>query len=154
MVLGVVWNASNQKTDSTFTLKLFETVNFAFMWKNYLLVKKHRKVNFFIFLRRFTSSNFSTLRTRTYARGEKFDDINQGHLKIWTSDSHCFSLSLKLLEISLKKNLGCLQLMKKWILSKFGECSLKIEWIVLENYFLTSWGMNWKDKMVNFENLR
>ena len=38
--------------------KLFKTVNFAFMWKNYLLVKKHRKVSFVIFLRRFTSSNF------------------------------------------------------------------------------------------------
>ena len=44
-------------------IKLFETVNFVFMWKNYLLVKKHRKVNFVIFHRRFMSSNFSP---RTY----------------------------------------------------------------------------------------
>ena len=29
------------------------------MWKNYLLVKKHRKVNFVIFHSRFMSSNFS-----------------------------------------------------------------------------------------------
>ena len=49
------------------------------MWKKYLLVKKHRKVSFFIFLGRFMSSKFAAgacARTRTYARRAKFDDIN------------------------------------------------------------------------------
>ena len=39
-----------KNTTALFLLKLFENVNFALMWKNYLLVKKHRKVNFVIFL--------------------------------------------------------------------------------------------------------
>ena len=46
-----------------------ETVNFAFIQKNYFLVNKHRKVNFVIFHSRFMSSNFAAgacVRTRTY----------------------------------------------------------------------------------------
>ena len=42
-------------TPRTVLDKVFETVNFAFMRKIYLLVKKHGKVNFVIFQWRFMS---------------------------------------------------------------------------------------------------
>ena len=54
MALGIVWNASNQKNNATYWTN-FSRPSTLFLWeKNHLLVKKHRKVNFVIFLGRFT----------------------------------------------------------------------------------------------------
>ena len=55
-------------------MQLFETVNFAFMQKIHLLVKKHRKVNFVIFHRGFTSSNFAQ-KKKMLQKGVLLNDI-------------------------------------------------------------------------------
>ena len=71
---GRIKNAPNQKTDATSKMQLFETVNFAFMQKIHLLVKKHRKVNFVIFHRGFTSSNFAQ-KKKMLQKGVLHNDI-------------------------------------------------------------------------------
>ena len=84
MALSMSQNASNQKTDATFIMQLFETVNFAFMKKIDLLVKKHRKLNFVVFHRRFTSSNFAQ-KKKMLQEGVLLNDIvkskNRGSLR-------------------------------------------------------------------------
>ena len=72
--------------------KLFETVNFAFMWKKYLLVKKHRKVNFVILLRRFTSSNFPLFELEHTRAGKNL--MTYINYEKWQSSLFCvFSLT-------------------------------------------------------------
>ena len=63
--------------DTTFEDQLFETVNFVFMWKYHLLEKKHRKVNFVIFYRRFV------IKISTYFPGTVFNFFWVSELNFW-----------------------------------------------------------------------
>ena len=55
MALGMIQNASNQKTDYTFTLKFFQT----FMRKKLIVIEKTQKIELCDFQKRLMSSNFA-----------------------------------------------------------------------------------------------
>ena len=74
--LGVVLIASNPKPDSTLTLKTFWDRQLCFYVKKLFVSKKTQKSELCHFSWEIYVIKFSALRTRSYVRGEKFDDIN------------------------------------------------------------------------------